>query len=169
MAPVSDLEARIARLEARVRATEDVLAIHALKARYGELTDARYGRDGPVAADEIGRLAEELAGLFTEDAVWDGGRALGVARGRDEIRERLASTTLDFSWHLFTNPRIEVDGDTARGSWLLLAPCTRGGRPHWMAGAEDDEYRRVDGRWLHSRMALRVAFFAPHESGWAKR
>jgi len=33
---------------------------------------------------------------------------------------------------------------------------------------EDDEYVRVDGRWLHSAMRLTVAFMAPHDRGWAK-
>lgn len=64
--------------------------------------------------------AEAIAGLFTEDAPWDGSRVLG-----DE--------------------------------------------PHWMSGVEEDEYARVDGRWLHSRMALRVVFMAPHDRGWARR
>ncbi len=65
-------------------------------------------------------------------------------------------------------PRIEVEGDSARGRWDILSPCTtRDGRPHWMAGVEDDEYAKVDGRWLHSRMQLRVVFLAPHDVGWA--
>ena len=41
--------------------------------------------------------------------------------------------------------------------------------PMWMAGAEDDEYERVGGVWLHARMGLGVHFFAPQERGWAKR
>ncbi len=35
--------------------------------------------------------------------------------------------------------------------------------------AEHDEYRRVDGRWLHARMELRVVFTCPCEAGWANR
>jgi hypothetical protein len=37
-----------------------------------------------------------------------------------------------------------------------------------MAGAEDDEYARIGGVWLHQRMALSVHFFAPHERGWVR-
>lgn len=153
-------------LAARVRALEDVEAIRRLKARYAELVDARYARDGPRPATELSALAGEIAALFTEDAVWDGG-ALGLCTGRDAIRARMAQPTLRFSRHYFVNPAIEVDADRARARWELLAPCTaRDGRPMWMAGVEDDAYARVGGVWLHARMALTVHFFAPHEHGW---
>jgi len=173
MATLEDLEARIARLERRLGAAEDVQAIQGLKARYGALADARYGPDGPVVRPELERLAGEIAALFSADAVWDGGKALGVCRGRDAIRERMAEPTLRFAWHYFVKPEIRVDGDTARATWDVLAPCTlRDGRPFWMAGVEEDEYVRADATefgWLHARMALRVVLFAPHERGWGDR
>ena len=158
---VRALEMRLARLEAEEE-------IRRLKARYGALVDARYGRDGPRPRAEIEPLAREIAALFTEDAVWDGGAGLGLCRGRDAIRERFLEPTLRFSWHYFVKPCIEVDGARARGTWDLLAPCTtRDGVASWMAGVEDDEYARVDGRWLHAAMKLRVVLFAPHSQGWA--
>jgi len=173
MTALADLEARLARLEGRLAAAEDVQAIQRLKARYGALADARYGPDGPVARPELDRLAAGIAALFSEDAVWDGGRALGVCRGRDAIRERMAEPTLRFAWHCFVKPEIRVEGDRARATWDVLAPCTlRDGRPFWMAGVEEDEYVRDEGSelgWLHSRMALRVVLFAPHEGGWGGR
>jgi hypothetical protein len=169
--PVGDaIEVRLRDLEARLRGLEDVEEIRRLKARYGDLVDARYGPDGPLGEAELRRRADEIAALFTDDAVWDGGGGLGLCRGRAEIAARMAAPTLRFSWHYFVKPSIEVAGDTARGRWDLLAPCTlRDGRPAWMAGVEDDEYRRVDDRWLHSAMRLRVVFFAPHETGWTRR
>jgi hypothetical protein len=159
----------LAELVARLRALEDAEAIRRLKARYAELVDARYGKAGPQPAAELARLAGEIAELFAEDAVWDGGAGLGVCRGREAIRARMAEPTLAFSRHYFVNPQIEVEGDRARARWELLAPCTlRDGRPAWMAGAEEDAYVRRDGRWLHQSMALRVHFFAPHERGWRR-
>jgi hypothetical protein len=156
-------------LAARVRALEDAEAIRRLKARYAELVDARYAKGGPRPSEELARLAGEIAALFAEDAVWDGGAGLGVCRGRDAIRARMAEPTLLFSRHYFVNPQIDLDGDWARARWELLAPCTlRDGRPAWMAGAEDDEYARVDGLWLHRRMTLAVHFVAPHERGWVR-
>ncbi len=160
---------RLDALERRVRVLEDADAIRALKARYAELADARYAPDALRDPAALERLAERIAALFTEDAVWDGGAALGVCRGRDAIRQRFAKPTLRFAWHYFVKPQIEVTGDEARARWDVLAPCTtRDGAPHWMAGVEDDAYRRVEGSWLHSRMKLSVVFFAPHARGWTE-
>ncbi len=159
----------LAALTARVQALEAVDAIRRLKAHYAELVDSRYAKGAPRSAAELAPISAAIAALFTEGAVWDGG-ALGVCTGRDAIRERMAAPTLHFSRHYFVNADIRVDGDRARGRWELLAPCTsRENQPMWMAGAEEDEYERVGGIWLHARMQLRVHFFAPHERGWAKR
>lgn len=159
---------RIEELEARLTAVEDVQAIHNLKSRYGQLADARYQKGGVAPREELTRIADELAALFSEDAVWDGGPGLGVCRGRDAIRERFLEPTLAFSWHYFVKPRIEVDGDRGRGSWDVLAHCTTGeGRAMWMSGFEDDEYVKQDGVWLHRAMKLSVNFMAPYDRGWA--
>jgi hypothetical protein len=165
-----DLVRRIEALEARLRTVEDVQAIERLKARYGTLADQRYDRNGVVAPAELERIADELVKLFSEDAVWDGGKALGIARGRTEIRQRFLEPTLDFSWHYFVKPQIRVDGDRAKATWDILAPCTtRGGEAHWMAGYEEDEYQRIDGEWLHTRMHLGMVFMASHARGWARK
>jgi len=131
--------------------------------------DARYSRGAQVPAEKLAPIAREISELFTEDGVWDGGRALGVAHGRAEIAARMSEPTLLFSWHYFLKPQIQVEGDRARARWDILSPCTtKDGRPHWMAGFEDDEYRKVDGRWLHSGMKLTVVFLSPHATGWEK-
>lgn len=159
MSGTQELEARLQALERRVRILEDVESIQRLKARYGELVDQRYGEHGPKDAGALAEIARELAELFTEDAVWDGGSSLGTCRGRREIRERFAEPTLRTSWHYFVKPQIRVDpdGEHAHGRWDLLAPVTtRAGEFRWMAGVEDDEYAKVAGRWLHSRLTLRV-------------
>lgn len=164
------LQQRVEALEGRLAAVEGTQAIQNLKARYGELADSRYDASGPVGQSELDRIAREIAGLFTEDAVWDGGGGLGVCKGRDAIYERFRAPTLKFSLHYFVKPQIEVDGLRARASWDILAPCTTSeDRPMWMAGREHDEYVNADGTWLHSSMKLSVAFMAPHDRGWAKR
>ena len=169
MAASRSVEGELAALVARVRELEDAEAIRRLKARYAELVDARYAKAGPRPPEDLASLADSIASLFAEDAVWDGGAGLGVCRGREGIRARMAEPTLLFSRHYFVNPQIRLDGDRAQARWELLAPCTlRDGRPAWMAGAEDDEYTRIGGVWLHQRMALCVHFFAPHERGWAR-
>lgn len=162
-----ELAAEVGRLARRVDECEALLAIQRLKARYGELVDLRY-RDGTVAGDPtLARAAEGAASLFTHDAVWDGGPGLGGVTGRDAIADRLRRPTLSFARHLFANPRIEVDGDRARGRWDLLSPCRRpDGRSFWMYGFEDDEYRRVDGEWLIASLTLTTVFLTPVGEGW---
>ena len=162
------MEDRIQALEARLLALEDAEAIRQLKARYGELVDSRFGDEGLLEADRVAGIADEIAALFTVDAVWDGA-ALGMSRGREEIRTRFLESTLTFSWHFFVKPQIEVAGDTATGRWDILSPCTMpGDRPFWMVGVEDDRYEREDGVWKHQSMSLRVVFMSPYDRGWAK-
>jgi len=169
MASVEELQETVRCLEARLRAVEDVQAIQRLKAHYGELVDRRYSKGRPREGAELTRIAGQIAELFTDDGVWDGRPALGLCQGRQQILERMREPTLDFSWHFFLKPQITVEGDRASARWDILSPCTtRDGRPHWMVGTEDDDYRKVDGRWLHLSMKLSVVFLAPHETGWTK-
>jgi hypothetical protein len=161
---------RIAALEERLARVEAVAEIQNLKSRYAQLVDGRYTREGPKPAAELELLAREIAELFTADGVWDGGKLLGVCEGREAISRRMSEPTLQFSWHYFVKPHIEVDGDRAKATWDLLAPSTSvDGEAFWMSGFEEDEYRRVDGMWLHSHMRLSVVFIAPYEKGWSKR
>ncbi len=164
----SQLLARLADLETRVARAEAQAEILALKSRYGALADARYSRRGPRSQAEIDAVADELAALFSEDAVWEGGGALGRCTGRAAIRERFREPTLQYAWHFFVKPEIRVEGDRASGSWDVLAMITtKEGRAMWMVGVEHDEYARVGGRWLHTRMQLESQLMAPHDRGWA--
>ena len=163
------LLARIESLERRLRAVDDVQAIHRLKARYAHAVDARTPRRGERSQDVVDAAARRVAALFTEDGVWDGGKALGVATGREEIFERLRKPSVRFAWHYFVKPDIEVDGDQARGTWDILSPCTTAeGRAMWMAGVEHDTYTRVADEWLHRSMRLEVVFMSPYEVGWGE-
>jgi hypothetical protein len=168
MATLAELEARVALLEGRLAEAEAVQEIFRMKARYGELVDARTA---PGVDDARRReLAREIAGLFTADGIWDGGPGNGRCEGRAAIEERLAKQTLAFSWHFFVKPQLRVAGERAWGTWDLLAPFTSAdGRAMWMTGVEHDEYVREDGLWLHRSMQLHVVFACSHEKGWARR
>ena len=90
MATVDELQAEITALTHRMAVTEGVLAIQALKARYGELVDRRFSKGAVVDASTLARLAIDIAALFTSEGVWDGGPGLGITTGRPAIAERPA-------------------------------------------------------------------------------
>lgn len=168
MSEGDEYRARIEGLEARLSEVEGHSAIANLKSEYGALADARYTRKGPKPQAEIDAMANRLAELFTEDAVWDAGGELGCCEGREAIRARFRQPTLHYSWHFFVKPDLRIDGARARGVWDVFALCTTlEGRAMWMVGVEHDEYAFVGGRWLHSRMQLDAKLMAPYEGGWA--
>ena len=153
-----DMIARLDELETRVRALEDTDAIRNLKARYAELCDDNYNPDG-------------IAALFVEDAVWESG-PLGRFEGREAIREffRDASRIFTFAIHYSLNSQIEVTGDTARAKWYLFMPCTvgDGDQAMWRAGIDEEEYVRMNGRWMFKSKKSTGLFNTPFDSGWNK-
>ena len=145
-------------LESRVKTLEDIEAIKKLKARYCAYCDENYD-------------VEKLAGLFTEDAVWDGGM-LGKAVGIEKIRKFFTNSrkAMPFAIHMVMNPIIEVDGDAARGTWYLFQPCTfaEGDQAVWGSARYDDEYVRINGRWMFQNLKLTSHFWTPFDQGWVK-
>lgn len=145
-------------LETRVRRLEDIEALRQLKYRYCTLCDDDY-------------LADPLAALFTENAVWDGG-PLGRFEGREAIRGFFASCskTVSFAIHQVTNPVITIDGDRATGDWYLWEPLVfaQGDQALWMAARYHDRYRRVAGEWLFEHVAIDLRLLSPYEAGFAK-
>jgi len=169
MSRIERLATELAALQTRLASAEAALAIQALKADYGELVDRRFSRGALVDSASLDRVVGDIVALFTEDAVWDGGTVLGIASGRTEIADRLRAPTLVFSRHIFTKPRIRVDGMSATARWDLLCPCrTPDGRSWWMCGYEDDEYRWDDGSWRHASMRLTTVFMAETGAGFER-
>ena len=149
-----DLEA----LERRIQRLEDLEAIKQLKARYAAYCDAHYDADA-------------LAELFTADAVWDGG-ILGYNEGRETIRQffRGSSQRISFALHYIVSPIIEIDGDTAHGTWYLLQTCTylNGNQAVWGAATYHDRYVRDQGVWKFQHVRITSHFWTPFEEGWAR-
>jgi hypothetical protein len=169
MSTIEELAQQVATLSQRVAASEAVLDLHSLKARYGDLVDRRFVAGAVVDDATMAEVTAAAASLFTADGVWDGGPGLGVATGRPALAERLSRPTLTFARHLFVKPEIRVEGDRAWGRWDLLSPCRRAdGQSYLMCGYEDDEYARIDGVWLHRVMKLTTVFMAPVADGWSK-
>ena len=167
MTTLEELEGTIRALEKRMQALEDLEAINKLKARYTELVDERQWVKGK---EDLKVIASEIAKLFTEDGVWDSGKEFGICKGRKEIYEHFLQPAFKLGLHYFVKPHITIEGNKARGRWYLLLPgTTRDDTPVWMAGFEDDEYVKINGRWLQSHMKLTLLFLTPYDQGWVKR
>jgi hypothetical protein len=149
-----------AEMERRLQTLEDIEAIKQLKGRYCYYCDAGYDPDG-------------IESCSAEDAIWEGGR-FGTYRGRKAIREffvKTAPTALSFAMHLVMNPVIEVNSDKAKGRWYIFEPVTfaEGQQAGWLAGAYDDDYVKVDGRWKYQHLRFKPYLSTPFNKPWSNR
>ena len=136
----------------------DIEEIKQLKARYAIACDDDYEPD-------------TLAGLFTEDAVWDGG-FMGYAEGREGIREFFANASgvVGFAVHGVSNPLIEINGDEASGRWYLFQPMTMkgGDQAFWFCAQYQDTYVRTAEGWKFQHVRVHARAFTPYEEGFGK-
>ena len=109
---------------------------------------------------------EAYVNTFTEDGIIN--HAGGIERGREEIREFIAGSAENArrQWeardrsaprpipnrHLIDNLELEVNGDTAKGRAYWTSVTVDADRHAHVSeyGFYEDEYRRVDGKWLFS-------------------
>lgn len=115
-----------------------------------------------------GQQVEQLADLFTEEAVCEFGPNYGGDWvGKEQIRANFATYAeaegdIHEVMHAVTNPWIRfIDDNTANGRWYLLDLRTAEGteNPLILFGIYDDVYKKVDGRWLIDR--TRIDFLWP--------
>jgi uncharacterized protein (TIGR02246 family) len=138
-------------LEQRVQRMEDESAIRKMLIEYGAYLDAKN-----YAA---------YAGLFAPGGVWVGG--FGSFTGPAAIEKMLTDNlgppepgyVNKSSFHMLTNPIIEIDGDTAQvTSKYLFWTKSPDNRPTpLLAGRYVDEFVRVNGSW---KIAKRTTFGA---------
>jgi len=131
-------------LEKRVRVTEDIQEIHKLQRRYVNAL--------------ICTEWDDCADCFAQDAVVDV-YLHDPIKGNDNIRrwfkEDLSRTHAGKEGDVLVHPVIEVDGDTAKGTWLIyLMYCypRTGQALFWVQGFYTMEYVRENGRWKISYM-----------------
>lgn len=146
-------------LETRIDRLESTEAIRKLKHVYMNHCD-------------VGYPPSELGPLFVDEAVWTSA-VFGHHAGRDAIEAFFGavSARIVFAAHLAMNCIIEVDGDTATGKWRMLMPCTMmedGCKvSRWILGDYDEDYVRLDGRWLFRKIDFLVNFNVPSREDWA--
>ena len=153
-------------LQKRVKVLEDIEEIKKLKIRYAEYCDINAEPDAKYSA-------EKIASLFTEDAPFDPGPLGNKAVGREAIRQAFtkAPEWMSFAVHMVVDPVIEVDGDKAKGTWILLQPATlsQGEKAIWGSGRYYEEYTRVNGEWKISSWKMISFFWTPFDQGWAQK
>jgi len=150
-------------LEARVGRLEAIEAIRELKARYADVCDTGYD---PV----------RMRPFFTEEPVVHHYDTFGYSQGVDAVCEFFAgiSSTITWALHYMIAPAVDVDEDlvNAQGSWYLWQPCTivtaDGPRAVLITGRYSDRFRRENGQWLFSEIAIDAQTATPLDEGWVK-
>jgi ketosteroid isomerase-like protein len=138
-ARIAALEATVEQLTGRLRVVEDAKEIQEVQYRY---LDALMATEWDKCAD-----------CFAEDALVDVYLHEPV-RGRENIRkwfkEELAQTHAGKEGDVCVHPIITVDGDKAKGDWILYMmyfyPRT-GQSMFWVQGQYDNDFVRENGRW----------------------
>jgi acetyl esterase/lipase len=162
---VESSDARLKRLEADVRAAEDIRAIKRLQRAYGYYLDKG--------------MWEDLAAFFTEDAVAN--YPAGVFVGHESIRKHLFMNVGGGKMgdvglgdnrlynHMNIQPVVHLDpgGQTAKGRWRAFAMFgSLGGGSTWAEGVYEIQYARVRGVWKISKLDYYSGFGAPYATGW---
>lgn len=129
-------------LEKRVKAIEDMEEIKKLHQKYIMLMDnLQY---------------EQVLDLFTDDATSEVRRS-GVKKGRKEMEQIYLGTLAKnrganrYEGHLAIQPEITVEGDTAKGTWLIYMLFSRP-TIQWVQGKNECEYRKENGQWKISKL-----------------
>jgi quinol monooxygenase YgiN len=109
------------------------------------------------------RRFDDLAGIFTPDAVADFGR-LGTVSGPAAIAEVVAAALApyDRTQHIVTNHQIDLAGGSATGRCYVQAQHVwkehGEDRNYTVAGSYLDRYRLEEGSWRISQRTLRVTW-----------
>jgi len=133
----------------RNKLREDIEDIIQVKYLYGAVVDALVNGGGQ---------ASDLARVFSDDAQISFAPGSSFS-GLPAIRQTFGVDTPARSkmmWHSFTNPMIEVSGDTAKGTWLVQAYVQRHGddTPRQTIGSYEEKYVRTPKGWRISSIVL---------------
>jgi uncharacterized protein (TIGR02246 family) len=139
---------------------EDQLAIQRILIEYSATQDA-HDYDGYVA-------------LFAKNGEWVNGKT--AHKGREAIHKMLVdlygATPPGYvnteSYHITTNPQVDVHGDraTARSRHLLIMRGPNGEPTPVLGGRYEDEFIREDGQW---KILRRVDYpVMPTAEEWGK-
>jgi len=95
---------------------------------------------------------DDMLDCFAEDAIADIFR-WGLRKGKAEIEDLFKNTfngrILPTHGHFAAQPVISVEGDRAKGRWILYLFFAEPSVT-WVQGRHDCEYIKVDGKWKFS-------------------
>lgn len=100
--------------------------------------------------------ADDWGALWAEDAVWS---LMGTeVVGRDNIVNLWngAMSQFDAVSFLGIPGTMEITGDTAAGRYQTHEVLVENGEPRIAGGRYDDEFVKVDGRWLYQKRIFNV-------------
>jgi hypothetical protein len=124
-------------IEKRITLLEDIEAIKKLKAEYCDICDDAHNPD-------------RIVRIFASDGTWEGA-GIGAHTGHPAIRKLFEgfAERIAFSQHNVMNPRIEVNGNRAKGSWYFMGPFLfrKGNRQLWLTARYEDDYVKINGKW----------------------
>lgn len=152
-------------LELRLRQLESEHAVRTCMNRYMELCDALDART-PL---------DELAGLFTADAVWEGkgakyAKSFGGYQGREAIAAmfdtyRVEPAHFALNVHFLCSELIRVEKGEATGSWVMLQTSTfASGASHLNAARLTVKFREEEGTWRMAHFQTENLFSRPVEA-----
>ena len=143
----------------------DALTLQSLAARVQHLEDEKEIQDLLIAYERTldTRDFKAYSELFTKDGEWSGGmgtasggpqavydlmtRSIGGNRGGAAGGTRPATIGWGSTYHIMSNFKVDIDGDTAKVSsrWTFITAARGPGIN--IAGRYEDVLAREDGRW----------------------
>jgi SnoaL-like domain len=136
-------------LEQRIQRLEDIEAIKKLQATYGDYVNQGWND----------KTFKDISELLTENATLENKDFKLSAKGNHNVSEALKQASVyPVALHSFTNPIIDIDGDTATGNWLLWVAIQKGDDKMLNFQSEDVEYVRTDNGWLIQSIKFHLAF-----------
>jgi hypothetical protein len=152
---------QLARLQQMVTRLEDEHEIEILQRTYGYYVDKN--------------LWSEIAQLFVEDGTLEiGGR--GVFVGRKRVQQYLEWLGFPVHGRLYDHTQMQPivhvspDGQTAKGRWrAMVFGGDYGGASVFGDCIYENEYRKVNGKWMIAKLHAYFEMYTDLEKGWQVR
>jgi ketosteroid isomerase-like protein len=147
-------------LEERVQRLEDLEAIKDLVYRWAFYVNK--GWNGMIAD------IDALSLIYTEDVSGGMPQMDSHVEGLEQVKKDLAADTADIivSMHSMTNPVIDLEGDMAKGNWLMRIYVHRENGTRQLFMSVDHDYVRTNQGWRIKKGYIYIAGMLEAEAGF---